>query len=200
MMEPARHPPPHISSQGTYITKLILRALQFAIAIANIGLVGSLSIGILGMAALIAITPQSVASAIWSFSEILCIFARDGHRGIHPGACVAVDLLLWLALAPGTAILFLRGMLQDAQMRWLALVGLGFVLTVLHFGTFVIACVETSARNRVPQQVVLLDLRQHHLQPGMYGQPPLYHSPAPQPQQRWNYQQSAPMYAHPPQG
>lgn len=57
MMQPTPHP--HISSRGTYITKLILRVLQFALAIANLGLVGSLvSTGIWGMATLIVITPQ----------------------------------------------------------------------------------------------------------------------------------------------
>ncbi|GAB1317075.1 hypothetical protein MFIFM68171_07285 [Madurella fahalii] len=198
MMEPTKVPPPHISSRGMYVTKLVLRTLQFAVAVANIGLVGSLiSTGIWGIATLIVITPQSAVSAIWSFAEIVCIFARRGHRGIHPGACVAVDLLLWLALAPGTAILFLWGiatslvadmayyddlsytydddlvaMLEGVQARGQALVGLGAALTILHFVTFVIACVETSIRNRRPQQVV-------YVQPGMLGQPAAYHSPVP---------------------
>ncbi len=30
-------------------------------------------------------------------AEIICIFKRGGNRGIHPGAVVAVDLILWLA-------------------------------------------------------------------------------------------------------
>lgn len=192
----------------------------------------------------------------------MCILARGGHRGIHPGACVAVDLLLWLALAPGTVILFLFGItttvvanvsdyrdspdlygdtmlggLQDALTRGQALVGLGAALTyvlnlpipicasgwtrlggcrfvhdlcssdagadsedgrILHFVTFVIACVETSHRNRTPPQVVFVQPGRHHLQPAMYGQPVLYHSTVPQPQ--WNYHQPVPMYAPPPQG
>lgn len=59
MMEPAKPPPPHISPPGMYYTKLVLRTLQFAIAIANVGLVGSLlSTGFWGFATLVVITPQ----------------------------------------------------------------------------------------------------------------------------------------------
>lgn len=35
-------------------------------------------------------------------AEIICIFARGGHRGIHPGAVVAIDLILWLGFIVST--------------------------------------------------------------------------------------------------
>ncbi len=34
---------------------------------------------------------------------------RGGRRGIHPGANVALDLLLWMGLAAGTVVLWLLG-------------------------------------------------------------------------------------------
>lgn len=33
---------------------------------------------------------------IWDVAECICIWKRGGHRGIHPGAVVAVDLFAWL--------------------------------------------------------------------------------------------------------
>jgi hypothetical protein len=40
-------------------------------------------------------------------AEAICICARGGHRGIHPGACVGVDLIIWLGFvgsATGVAL------------------------------------------------------------------------------------------------
>jgi hypothetical protein len=44
---------------------------------------------------------QACVSFIWDVAEGICIIARRGHRGIHPGAIVAVDLLLWLGYVAG---------------------------------------------------------------------------------------------------
>jgi hypothetical protein len=33
---------------------------------------------------------------VWSIAELICILARRGHRGIHPGAIVGLDLILWM--------------------------------------------------------------------------------------------------------
>ncbi len=46
---------------------------------------------------------QACVSFIWDVAEGICILARRGRRGIHPGAIVAVDLLLWLGYAAGIA-------------------------------------------------------------------------------------------------
>jgi hypothetical protein len=45
---------------------------------------------------LISPRPQLVVMFVWDIAEIICILARGGHRGIHPGAIVAIDLLAWL--------------------------------------------------------------------------------------------------------
>jgi hypothetical protein len=42
-------------------------------------------------------------------AEGICILVRGGRRGIHPGANVALDLLLWLGLVAGTVLLWLFG-------------------------------------------------------------------------------------------
>jgi hypothetical protein len=163
-----------------WASKLALRIIQFVLAIAIIGCAGSIiSTGIWSVLTLVVIMPQAAVSAIWSLAEGICILARAGHRGIHPGANVALDLLLWLGLVAGTVLLWLLGvatLLVSSSSSWLydynrdydsrydysgvsdaisrvaamgqALIGLGATLTILHFTTFVIACVETSKRNR----------------------------------------------------
>lgn len=40
---------------------------------------------------------QAGVCFIWDIAESICILTRRGRRGIHPGAIVAIDLLLWLA-------------------------------------------------------------------------------------------------------
>lgn len=40
-----------------------------------------------------------MADFVWDVAEIICILKRGGHRGIHPGAIIAMDLLSWLAWA-----------------------------------------------------------------------------------------------------
>ncbi|KAK4110132.1 hypothetical protein N656DRAFT_770511 [Canariomyces notabilis] len=228
----AKPPPPHVSPPSMYYSKLALRVLQFVISIAIVGLVASLaSTGLYAFFNLIIIIPQAGVSIIWAVSEIICIWARGGHRGIHPGACVAVDLLLWLALVGGTAGLTLLGLLttvadavvdsyqsgsyysdydddyyygetydilDDIQVKGQALVGLGAVLTILHFVTFVIACVETSIRNSRPQQVVYLGPNQHNspMHPGMGGQASPYTSLS---ATNWDHGQPAPVYSPQPQ-
>ncbi len=55
---------------------------------------------------------QTIVALCWEIAEGICILARAGHRGIHPGANVAVDLLLWLAF---TSLLTLAGLLGIAE-------------------------------------------------------------------------------------
>jgi hypothetical protein len=67
-MEQAKPPPPYISPTGMWATKLALRVIQFALAIAIIGCVGSLlSTGVWSIITLIVITPQvSPLPFLWS--------------------------------------------------------------------------------------------------------------------------------------
>jgi len=193
-----------------WISKLALRVVQFVLAIATVGCAGSIiSTGLWSILTLIVIMPQAIVSAVWSLAEGICLVVRAGHRGIHPGANVALDLLLWLGLVAGTVVLWLLGVatmivggVVDSGYDWnwddsssgygysasavsaslgkvagmgQALIGLGATLTILHFTTFVIACVETSKRNRA-QNVVFVTAAQyppygydHGAQTGVYS-------------------------------
>jgi hypothetical protein len=42
---------------------------------------------------------------MWDVAELITICARRSHRGIHPGANVALDLLIWLGAAASVALL-----------------------------------------------------------------------------------------------
>ncbi|KAK3316804.1 hypothetical protein B0H66DRAFT_592929 [Apodospora peruviana] len=176
---PARPPPKHISPPGMWASKLTLRIISLVFCIALIGLGGSLaSTGIVSVLPFAIMGPPVFAALIWDIAEGICILARGGHRGIHPGANVGVDLLLWLALTACTVILWLIGIassflyvycdsyydydynyyrddcdnlgynLNELIGKGRAILGLAAVLTILHFVTFVIACYETNLRNR----------------------------------------------------
>jgi len=53
--------------------------------------------------------PPVFVALAWSLAEGICILARGGRRGIHPGACVGVDLILWLGLTACTTMIALFG-------------------------------------------------------------------------------------------
>jgi hypothetical protein len=107
-------PPPHVSPKKMWVTKLLLRILQICIAIALISCVAaSLTKGWWGFATLVVILPQSFISFVWVVTECICILLRGGRRGIYPGACVGVDLVLWLALIIGTGLLGVWGLATD---------------------------------------------------------------------------------------
>jgi len=42
-------------------------------------------------------------------AELITIFARSGHRGLHPASHVSVELLIWLGYAAAAASLGLLG-------------------------------------------------------------------------------------------
>ncbi|KAJ2892110.1 hypothetical protein MKZ38_010226 [Zalerion maritima] len=169
---------PHISPPAMWMSKLGLRALSIIFIIAAVGLGGSyisaassyydcdgyydycsysyssiyLSIPI------IAIAPSSALALIWDISECICISVRGGHRGIHPGAVVALDLLIWLGYLSATVALSLLGYAASvfgvSGGGGNAIVGLGATLIIVHFTLFVIACYETHVRNTSATRVI----------------------------------------------
>ncbi|KAL2186966.1 hypothetical protein L209DRAFT_752783 [Thermothelomyces heterothallicus CBS 203.75] len=92
-------PPKYVSPPGTWKTKLGIRAASIVFLIVLSGLAGSLAADsrLDGTTLLIVVLgPAAVVTFIWDIAESICIWKRGGHRGIHPGAVVAIDLLAWL--------------------------------------------------------------------------------------------------------
>ncbi len=84
-------------SRAWHISKIILQSFIIIFCIVVISLSISLALNF-PVAVLIALwtVPQVVVSLCWSIAELITICARKSHRGIHPGAHVALHLLLWL--------------------------------------------------------------------------------------------------------
>jgi hypothetical protein len=109
-MESQKPPPKYTSPKGMWTSKLILRTLMIIFGITILSLAGSIATsGIISSVPLLIAAPPGVLSLIWNVSEAICILTRGGHRGIHPGANVGLDLILWLALAGADVALWLIG-------------------------------------------------------------------------------------------
>ncbi|KAK4184199.1 hypothetical protein QBC35DRAFT_65653 [Podospora australis] len=101
-------PPPHVSPPGIWITKLLFRGVQIIFSIAMLGVMGAIvSVGVWSGFAYVLVAPATVVSICWALAEGICIIARRGRRGIHPGANVALDLLLWLGFVATTVSVWL---------------------------------------------------------------------------------------------
>ncbi|KAG7286270.1 hypothetical protein NEMBOFW57_008578 [Staphylotrichum longicolle] len=111
-------PPKYVSPPGTWKTKLALRlaSLVFLVIIAGIG--GSLAatprVEVLSIMVL-ALVPALAITFIWDVAEAICILKRGGNRGIHPGAIVAIDLLVWLGWGFVDLVLGTAGLLGRAR-------------------------------------------------------------------------------------
>ncbi|SPQ26522.1 65edb3fb-c379-489a-9eac-a4c3862a4fa9 [Thermothielavioides terrestris] len=110
-------PPKYVSSATTWRSKLALRTASalFLIIIAAIG--GSLAntprVDVLGIMLILA--PGLIAPFIWDIAEGICILCRGGHRGIHPGAIVAIDLLCWLGWVVIVFFMCVSGLITRAR-------------------------------------------------------------------------------------
>jgi hypothetical protein len=109
--------PPYVSPRGMWVTKLIFRILQLIFDVTIMGMVGSVyNDGLWDGLVLACIMPVCGLSAIWATAEGICILARGGHRGIHPGANVALDLILWLAAVPCITIPAIYGIATNTEL------------------------------------------------------------------------------------
>ena len=52
---------------------------------------------------------------IWDVAEAISIVKRGGNRGIHPGAVVAVDLILWLGWAIVDLVMLTSGLVLRSR-------------------------------------------------------------------------------------
>ncbi|KAL2162478.1 hypothetical protein VTH06DRAFT_7392 [Thermothelomyces fergusii] len=170
MQEPKPPPPPHhVSPKGMWISKLAIRFVQFALASSLVGcLAYAFSMRLTHGITFVVLLPQAAVSVTWALAEGICILVRGGHRGMHPGANVALDLLLWLGLIAGTALSQIAASYPgDPRHRSIVatgrvILGLGVSLILLHFVTFVIACAETDQRNREADAAVAVTVAHYY--------------------------------------
>ncbi|KAK4444703.1 hypothetical protein QBC34DRAFT_442229 [Podospora aff. communis PSN243] len=128
----------------------------------------------------IIVSPPVLLALLWDITEALAIKVKDHRRGLPPPSVLAMDLIVWLALAgcnvglgfigmtgdlndvlrpglgsyrQGTIPPNLRSKVQEVAYMALTVVALVSVLTALHVSTFSIACYETHMRNRKPEPV-----------------------------------------------
>ncbi|CAM1506543.1 Fc.00g061840.m01.CDS01 [Cosmosporella sp. VM-42] len=175
MEQPQQQPyqkplPVYTSPKGMWASKLSLRIVSMIFSIVLIGISTSMSSDGYDITPIVLMVPPAALALLWDFSESICLCVRGGHRGIHPGACVGLDLIIWLGFA---IISILFGLFGYAS-YWYheayrydyygndysssltlnrADIAFGAVLTLIHFALFVIACYETNKRNRKPQVI-----------------------------------------------
>jgi hypothetical protein len=152
----------HQSPKAIWISKLTLRILSAIFDIVLIGVSSAMGTD-WTEPPIIYFLPPACLSLAWGLADGIFILARAGRRGIHPGACIGADLVLWLGFAAASVmyIIFGYGWYFDSP-RWFeffddstdfytlnrACVVIGFVEMVMHIVLFIIACYETSVRNR----------------------------------------------------
>ncbi|KAK4165477.1 hypothetical protein QBC43DRAFT_186142, partial [Cladorrhinum sp. PSN259] len=94
------------SPGGIWISRLAVRTLQLISSIVMISLTANmLSNGLISMTTLAIAGSSAGPGIICTFIDALCIVCRKGHRSIHPGVNVALDLVLFLSFI-GTIIWF----------------------------------------------------------------------------------------------
>ncbi|KAH6998362.1 hypothetical protein BKA56DRAFT_664955 [Ilyonectria sp. MPI-CAGE-AT-0026] len=148
-------PPPHVSSRGMWSTKLTLRIISIIFCIVIIGVAASVAVD-WSLFPLVTLVPPAGVAFIWNFSESICLCVRRGHRGIHPGAVVGVDLILWLGYLVAIVIFAIWTGIADgyyytyytAFTNYRAIFGIGIIEILLHMILFIMGCYETSVRNR----------------------------------------------------
>lgn len=93
------------------------------------------------------VSPESftflVLAVVWNIAESITVCVNK--RGIHPGAHVALDLIIWMGL-------FSAGIVQVLINYWSALtISAGvikLICSLLHFILFVWACINTDRRRK----------------------------------------------------
>lgn len=126
---------------------------------------------------------QFFVALIWDFAEIMTWLLRKRKAGIHPGAHVAMSLLIWLAAAVvgGIQSAFVAYSVYDdydssstcrdssrneyvdcddryaaTRGRFLAVAIFSCLVWLVHFTLFVGACVDTAKRNAALRRVMVV--------------------------------------------
>jgi len=179
-----------------WVSKLLFRILSAISSLVIIGLTayttvewyGGFGYSYMGTPVIV-MGPPAIVGFVWDVAEAICILARRGHRGIHPGAIVAIDLLLWLGFIAATVLYGVFHFFFDTYsysyssyyyseataLVYISRATLSFgVLEVLfHLLLFIFGCYETSQRNRRPPMIIYPGAP--HMAPGthcsQYGGP-----------------------------
>ncbi|KAH8895836.1 hypothetical protein GQ53DRAFT_838755 [Thozetella sp. PMI_491] len=158
-------------SHGWHRAKLALYTLSILIcgSILGLGIYISSASSYLSLIEFGLLAALSAGALVWTALEflILCSTRDDPPRGIHPGAHVAVHLIIWIY---GAIVMSFMGIFVSDQNDYYyssryhpsviweaekALLGLTAVLAVIHFVLFVRACVETHQRNNTAQRTTI---------------------------------------------
>ncbi|KAM0806533.1 hypothetical protein AB5N19_06869 [Seiridium cardinale] len=170
-------------SRPWQITKIVFHSLSIVFSIIVLGISIALVVDpdVNQSYQIIWVAPQAGIALIWSIAELITICARRG-RGIHPGAQVALHLLLWLGFLVAVGLTswlvafaqecdyYCREYYYDynggqyfssiqAELAFLAL------LALVHFILFVRACVETNQRNKMAGPVIMVPQHMYYNQP-----------------------------------
>ncbi|KFY91480.1 hypothetical protein V498_05449 [Pseudogymnoascus sp. VKM F-4517 (FW-2822)] len=86
-----------------WVAKLSLRAVSIILSLIVTGICCAKAREFL--TEIITLLPPLLAAFLWNISEgiNLLVNRRAGYKGIHPGACVGVDLVIWLGLTTGVS-------------------------------------------------------------------------------------------------
>ncbi|KAF7549564.1 hypothetical protein G7Z17_g6301 [Cylindrodendrum hubeiense] len=157
--------PPHVSSKGMWSTKLIFRIISIVCCLVIIGISASVVVSGPYYTAIIVLGPPAGIAFIWNVSEGICLCVRRGHRGIHPGAVVGVDLVLWLGYLVAVVLFAIMTGVADGYYGYYeyyggltnqrAIFAFGILEIIIHLTLFIIGCYETSVRNRNPATQVI---------------------------------------------
>ncbi|KAH6888420.1 hypothetical protein B0T10DRAFT_488140 [Thelonectria olida] len=167
-------------------TKLALHAADIILCICAIAI--SFSLGGHGTAgyAFVLCTPIFFVAFIWDVAEIMTWLLRKRQAGIHPGAHVAMSLLIWMAAAVvgGIQSAFVGFSVYDdydtsgtcwdsgrqesvdcdddsdrygsVRAKFLAVAVFSCLVWLVHFILFVGACVDTAKRNAALRRVMVV--------------------------------------------
>ncbi|KAI1774866.1 hypothetical protein F4818DRAFT_441691 [Hypoxylon cercidicola] len=192
------HPARTFPSNRTWlVTKLALTSLSIASCIIVLGISIELAVDP-AVQSYIAVwtAPQAGAALLWSVADLVTSCAqrpKSSHRSIHPGAHVAVQLLLWLGFGAGLGLtthiltFALDFTAEDDPVAYPeyhayyygdndyeyysnsyvhsmeALVAFLALLIIIHVFLFARACVETIKRYRTTNMGATIELQQTRL-------------------------------------
>ncbi|KAH6898286.1 hypothetical protein B0T10DRAFT_102967 [Thelonectria olida] len=155
------------SPRGMWSSKLTLRIFSIVFSLIIIGVAAG--VAIYDLLPIVEFCPPAGLAFIWNVAESICICVRGGHRGIAPGAVVALDLLIWLGYLAAVVFHGIWG-ISDYYYEYgyesgnefseghgsaygRALFSFGIMEILIHIALFIIACYETHDRNKRTQVV-----------------------------------------------